>query len=154
MVVLAIIGWLFWPTPRTAPTNTTNPQTASQPATPPPAPAPAQPAAAPPAPAPRAAAPIVRHTSPSAAPAAPKERTIWRVVVYTYRSQKLAQDKAALISGKYPDLNASVFSPPGKSDIYLVVVGGAMDRQQSFEMRAKALRDGMPGDTYARNFSE
>jgi eukaryotic-like serine/threonine-protein kinase len=151
VVVLAIIAWLFWPHSAQAPTN---PQTASEPATPPPAPAPAQPAAAPPAPAPRAAAPIVRHTSPSAAPAEPKERTIWRVVVYTYRSQKMAQDRVALISGKYPDLNASVFAPPGKSDVYLVIVGGAMDRQQSFEMRAKALRDGMPGDTYARNFSE
>jgi hypothetical protein len=151
VVVLAIIGWLFWPHSAQAPTN---PQTASEPATPPPAPAPAQPAAAPPAPAPRAAAPVVRHTSPSAAPAEPKERTIWRVVVYTYRSQKMAQDRVALISGKYPDLNASVFAPPGKSDVYLVIVGGAMDRQQSFEMRAKALRDGMPGDTYARNFSE
>jgi eukaryotic-like serine/threonine-protein kinase len=154
VVVLAIIGWLFWPHSAPAPTDTSNPQTASQPATPPPAPAPAPPAAAPPAPAQRAAAPIVRHTSPSAAPAEPKERTIWRVVVYTYRSQKMAQDRVALISGKYPDLNASVFNPPGKSDVYLVVIGGAMDRQQSFEMREKALRDGMPGDTYARNFSE
>jgi hypothetical protein len=66
----------------------------------------------------------------------------------------MAQDRVALLSGKYPDLNASVFNPAGKSDVYLVVVGGAMDRQQSFEMRAKALRDGMPGDTYARNFSK
>jgi len=151
VVVLAIIGWLFWPDSAPAPTNMTTPQTASQPATPPPAPAP--PAVVPRAPAPRAAAPIVRHPSPAAAPAAAKERTIWRVVVYSYRSQKMAQDRVALISGKYPDLNASVFSPPG-NDIYLVIVGGAMDRQQSFEMRAKALRDGMPGDTYARNFAE
>jgi len=152
VVVLAIIGWLFWPHSAQAPTNTTSPQTASQPATL--APAPATPAPAPPAPAPRAAAPVVRHPSPAAAPAPPKARTIWRVVVYTYRSQKMAQDRVALISGKYPDLNASVFSPPGKGDVDLVVVGGTMDRQQSFEMRAKALRDGMPGDTYARNFSE
>jgi eukaryotic-like serine/threonine-protein kinase len=147
VVVLAIIGWLFWPHSAPAPPNMTTPPTASQPATPPPAPAPA-------APTPPPAAPIVRHTSPAAAPAAAKARTIWRVVVYTYKSQKMAQDRVALISGKYPDLNASVFNPHGKSDVFLVIVGGAMDRQQSFEMRAKALRDGMPGDTYARNFSE
>jgi eukaryotic-like serine/threonine-protein kinase len=152
VVLLAIIGWLFWPHSAPAPTTTTSPETASQPATPPPAPA--TPAPAPAAPAPRGASPIVRHPSPAAAPATPKARTIWRVVVYTYRGQKMAQDRVALISGKYPDLNASVFSPPGKNDVYLVIVGGAMDRQQSFEMRAKALRDGMPGDTYARNFSE
>jgi hypothetical protein len=90
----------------------------------------------------------------TASAAAPKERTIWRVVVYTYRSQKLATEKASEITGKYPDLSASVFTPRGNGDTYLVIVGGAMDRQQSFDMRAKALRDGMPGDTYARNFSQ
>jgi eukaryotic-like serine/threonine-protein kinase len=66
----------------------------------------------------------------------------------------MAQDRVALISEKYPDLDASVFSLPGNSDTYLVIVGGAMDRRQAFEMRAKALRDGMPEDTFARNFSE
>jgi hypothetical protein len=91
---------------------------------------------------------------PAASATAPTGRTIWRVVVYTYRSQKLAQDRVALISGQYPDLKASVFSPPGNGDTYLVVLGGAMDRQQALEMRDKALRDGMPPDTFARNFAE
>ena len=156
VVVLAIIAWLFWPKPAQAPTNVPNPQTAAQPATPPPAAAPTPaPPPAKPAPAKKAAAakptPADRQT---ASAAGPKERTIWRVVVYTYRSQKLAEEKASQISGKYPDLSASVFNPPGHSDTYLVIVGGTMDRQHSFDMRAKALRDGMPGDTYARNFSQ
>ncbi len=155
-VVLAILAWLFWPKPAQAPTNPPNPQTAAQTATPPPAaaPTPAAPAAKPaPAKKPGSAkpAPVDRQT---ASAAAPKERTIWRVVVYTYRSQKLAEEKASQISGKYPDLSASVFSPAGHNDTYLVIVGGAMDRQHSFDMRAKALRDGMPGDTYARNFAQ
>jgi eukaryotic-like serine/threonine-protein kinase len=152
VIVLAILGWLFWPKPAEAPGNGTVSQTAPQPAapaTPPPAPAPPT---APAKPAKAKPVPVVRPTGPAAA--APKERTIWRVVVYTYRSQKMAADKASQISGKYPDLNAAVFSPPGHSDTYLVVLGGAMERQQSFEMRAKALRDGMPADTYARNFSQ
>ena len=156
VIVLAILGWLFWPKPAQAPTNVTNPQTAAQPATPPPAAVPTP--AAPPAksaaakkPAPAKPAPVDRQT---ASATAPKERTIWRVVVYTYRSQKLAEEKATQITGKYPELSASVFSPAGHNDTYLVIVGGAMDRQHSFDMRAKALRDGMPGDTYARNFSQ
>jgi hypothetical protein len=159
VVVLAILAWLFWPKSAQAPTNVTNPQTAAQPATPPPAPAPAplppKPTAtkkaAPAKPAPAKTSPVDRQTA-SAAPSG--ERTIWRVVVYTYRSQKLAEEKATQITGKYPDLSASVYSPAGHSDTYLVIVGGAMDRQHSFDMRAKALRDGMPGDTYARNFSQ
>lgn len=153
-VVLAILAWLFWPKPAQAPTNPPNPPTAAQPATPPPAaaPTPATPVAKPaPAKKPAKPAPGDRQT---ASATAPKERTIWRVVVYTYRSQKLAEEKASQISGKYPDLSATVFSPPGHSDTYLVIVGGAMDRQHSFEMRAKALHDGMPGDTYARNFAQ
>jgi hypothetical protein len=153
VVVLAIIGWLILRSPSAPPpAGGTVPETATQPATPAPAPAPAPatPTTAPAKPKP-AASPRVRPTVPAAGPT---ERPIWRVVVYTYRSQKMAQDRVALIGGKYPDLNASVFNPAGKSDVYLVVVGGAMDRQQSFEMRAKALRDGMPGDTYARNFSQ
>jgi eukaryotic-like serine/threonine-protein kinase len=156
VIVLAILGWLFWPKPAEAPGSGTVSQTAPQPtapATPTPAPAPL--AAAPAKPAKAKPAPVVRPTAPAAAAAAaPKERTIWRVVVYTYRSQKMAADKASQISEKYPDLSAAVFSPPGHSDTYLVVLGGAMDRQQSFEMRAKALRDGMPADTFARNFSQ
>jgi hypothetical protein len=156
VVVLAILAWLFWPKSAQAPTNVTNPQTAAQPATPPPAvvPTPAPPASKPTAtkkPAPAKPAPADRQV---ASAAAPKERTIWRVVVYTYRSQKLAEEKASQITGKYPDLSASVYSPAGHGDTYLVIVGGAMDRQHSFDMRAKALRDGMPGDTYARNFSQ
>src|ERR1700677_3357388 len=153
VVVLAIIAWLLWPKSTQAPTNETTAQTAAQPATPPPAAAPA------PAPPPAKPAPVKKLGPAKPAPvdqqtasaAAPKERTIWRVVVYTYRSQKLATEKASEISGKYPDLSASVFTPRGNGDTYLVIVGGAMDRQQSFDMRAKALRDGMPGDTYARN---
>jgi hypothetical protein len=155
VIVLAILGWLFWPKPAEAPGNGTVSQTAPQPtapATPAPAPAPAPPAAAPAKPVKAKPAPVVRPAAPAAA--APKERTIWRVVVYTYRSQKMAADKASQITEKYPDLSATVFSPPGHSDTYLVVLGGAMDRQQSFEMRAKALRDGMPADTFARNFSQ
>jgi eukaryotic-like serine/threonine-protein kinase len=151
VVVLAVIGWLILRSPSAPPpAGGTVAQTAPQPATPAPVPAPATPPPAPAKPK-QAASPRVRPTVPAAAPT---ERTIWRVVVYTYRSQKMAQDRVTLISGKYPDLNASVFNPAGKSDVYLVVLGGAMDRQQSFEMRAKALRDGMPGDTYARNFSQ
>jgi hypothetical protein len=156
VVVLAIIAWLLWPKSTQAPTNETTAQTAAQPATPPPAaaPAPAPPPAKPAPvkkPAPAKPAPVEQHT---ASAAAPKERTIWRVVVYTYRSQKLAEEKASEITGKYPELSASVFNPAGHSDTYLVIVGGTMDRQQSFDMRAKALHDGMPGDTYARNFAQ
>jgi eukaryotic-like serine/threonine-protein kinase len=152
VIVLAILGWLFWPKPAEAPGNGTVSQTEPQPTAPAtPTPAPAPPAAALAKPAKAKPAPVVRPAAPATTP---KERTIWRVVVYTYRSQKLAADKASQITEKYPDLSAAVFSPPGHSDTYLVVLGGAMDRQQSFEMRAKALRDGMPADTFARNFSQ
>jgi hypothetical protein len=60
----------------------------------------------------------------------------------------------AEISGKHSDLDASVFSPGGKSSVYLVTLGGAMDSSQAMKMRDKAIRLGMPDDTYVQNFSK
>jgi hypothetical protein len=60
----------------------------------------------------------------------------------------------AEISSKHSDLGASVFNPGGKGSVYLVTLGGAMDRDQAMKMRDKAIRLGMPDDTYVQNFSE
>lgn len=80
-------------------------------------------------------------------------RTIWRVVVYTYRGQTKAADSVARIQGAHPDLEAAVFNPTG-SDVYMVTLGGSMDRPGALAMLAKARREGLPQDTYVRNFSQ
>ena len=75
------------------------------------------------------------------------------MVVYTYRGQTKAADAVSKIGSKHADLHISVFNPAG-SNVYMVVVGGAMDHAQAKQMLDKALREGLPADTYIRNFSE
>jgi hypothetical protein len=154
VVLLAIIGWLLLrPHSVQAPVDTPTQATAPAPAPPAPAIATANPPVArPPAakPSPSAGASAAR----SAAATAPADgRTVWRVVAYTYRGQTKASDMVAKISGKHSDLDAEVFSPPGRGTVYLVTVGGAMDHDAAVKMRNKAQREGLPADSYVQNFS-
>jgi hypothetical protein len=154
VVLLAIIGWLLLrPHSVQAPVETPTQATAPAPAPPAPAIATANsPVAMPPAakPSPSAGASAAR----SAAATAPADgRTVWRVVAYTYRGQTKASDMVAKISGKHSDLDAEVFSPPGRGTVYLVTVGGAMDHDAAVKMRNKAQREGLPADSYVQNFS-
>jgi eukaryotic-like serine/threonine-protein kinase len=163
VVLLVIIGWLLLrPHSVQAPVDTPNPAAQSAaPAPAPPAPttptAPAVSAAKPPASRPSAAKPgpsAGAFAAQSSAAAVPADgRTVWRVVAYTYRGQTKASDMVAKISGKHSDLDAEVFSPPGRGTVYLVTVGGAMDHDAAVKMRDKAQREGLPADTYVQNFS-
>jgi hypothetical protein len=65
----------------------------------------------------------------------------------------MASDMVAKISGQHADLDAEVFNPSGRSGVYLVTVGGAMDHDAAIKMRDKAQREGLPADTYVQNFS-
>ena len=155
LIVLAIIVWLILrPHPVEAPATTTaaTAEPAPVPVAAKPSPAPSigptpKPPATKPSPTPRAAAPATvanRSTS---------ERTIWRVVVYTYRGQTKASDSVAKITAQHPDLQAAVFNPTG-SDVYMVTLGGPMDHPQANAMLSKARSEGLPQDTYVRNFSQ
>ena len=144
VVVLAILGWLFLrPHSASAPASTETAQTATKPAVPV-----APPAEKPPAVKPGPSSPVPR-TQPTASA---DGRSVWRVVAYTYRGQTKAEAMVAEISSKHPDLGAEVF--PTRSGVYLVTVGGAMDRDEAAKMRDKAQRLGLPADTYVQNFSK
>jgi eukaryotic-like serine/threonine-protein kinase len=158
VVVLAILGWLLLrPHSAPAPANTDTAQTVTQPAAPATPPAATPPSGKPPAVKPSAVKPAPSLPAPrtsTAASSTPADgRSVWRVVAYTYRGQTKAEAMVAEISGKHPDLGAEVFSP-AQNGIYLVTVGGAMDRDQAFKMRDKAQRLGLPPDTYVENFSK
>jgi hypothetical protein len=89
--------------------------------------------------------------SASATPDASSERRVWHVVVYTYNQQATAQQRAAELSQRFPQLEPQVFSPSGHAP-YLVALGGGMTRQQAFTRREAALAAGMPKDTYMQNY--
>lgn len=105
---------------------------------------------------PAPSAPAVVATSPAAKPAvAPQSvdsKGSWRVVAYTYNQQDQAEHKAHMINERHPDLQADVFSPKGNGAPYLVTLGGPMERAAAFELRGKAIREGLPSDTYAQNY--
>jgi eukaryotic-like serine/threonine-protein kinase len=77
---------------------------------------------------------------------------VWRVVVYTYNRRDQAEHKAQTLAAKHADLNPEVFAPRGDRAPYLVTVGGPMDREDAFRMRARARRLGLARDTFARNY--
>jgi hypothetical protein len=77
----------------------------------------------------------------------------WRVVAFTYNHQDQAEHKAQTIGAKHPELQAGVFSPKSGRAPYLVTLGGPMDRDAAFQLRNKAIRAGLPHDTYAQNYS-
>lgn len=78
---------------------------------------------------------------------------VWRVVVYTYNRRPDAESSARAINAKHADLNAQVFSPTGGSP-YLVVIGSKMDRDDAASLRDKALRLGLPRDSYIQNYKQ
>ncbi len=110
---------------------------------------------------PDAKAPAAVHTDnrPSAASQKPapvsvgQGKTVWRVVLYTYVHQTDAEARAKEVGAKHPELHLQVFSPESGGP-YLVTAGGGMDRQAASRLRLKAVREGMPHDTYIQNYTK
>jgi len=101
------------------------------------------------------------HTISSATASAPKQtanndaagvHNQWRVVAYTYNHEDQAQHKSVTVAKRYPELHPEVFTPTGQAP-YLVTIGGAMSRDEAFALATKARSEGLPGDTYAQNYS-
>jgi eukaryotic-like serine/threonine-protein kinase len=117
--------------------STTSPTTAAPAAVPDAAPAIAAPANVPAA---------------SEAMTASDSRGQWRVVAYTYNREAQAQQKAASVAAKHPELKPEVFTPNGHAP-YLVAVGGTMSRDEAFALVKKAKAQGvLPRDSYAQNY--
>jgi eukaryotic-like serine/threonine-protein kinase len=90
--------------------------------------------------------------SPSAPTTMGDARGQWRVVAYTYNREAQAQQKVASVIAKHPELKPEVFTPNGHAP-YLVVVGGAMNRDDAFALVKKAKAQGwLPRDSYAQNY--
>ncbi len=79
---------------------------------------------------------------------------VWRVVTYTYDRAADAENRARAINEKHPDLKAEVFSPNGNAGPYLVVVGGQLNRETAAAVRQRALRLGLPRDSYLQNYKQ
>lgn len=111
-----------------------------------------------------AATPVATPTVAAATPAAPapgaEERASiaghmsagWYVIAYTYNHEDQAWKKVSAIMKQHPALQPAVVSPGGHGP-FLVAIGGPMTRTGATAVRSKAVRAGMPRDTFVRNFS-
>ncbi|HEX3880684.1 MAG TPA: hypothetical protein VHW24_27065 [Bryobacteraceae bacterium] len=123
--------------------------------------APPEPAAAAPAP-PRpveTARPIATHaTSPKPKPLPSAASTsipgVWRVIAFTYRSHTMAAKKVEEVNSKWPDMQATIFTPKGRPGYYLVALGRGMNREGAAQLQRKARSVGLPHDTYIQNYTE
>ncbi len=95
-----------------------------------------------------------RDVAPLKAETAAVNGAIWRVVLYTYNRAEDAQKKAHSLNAKHPDLAAEVFSPDGHGAPYLITVGGHMSRADALHLRQRAVRMGMPRDSYIQNYKQ
>lgn len=144
ILVILLCAWLVWRIFHRSPA-------ASVSATPPVV---VEPASTPaPAPQPVKAKPSAASAPAAAAPAkiAADNRDGWRVIAYTYNREDQARHKAETVGQEHPDLDPRVFSPTGGAP-YFVSLGGVMNRDQAFAFSAKAHREGMPHDVYARHY--
>jgi eukaryotic-like serine/threonine-protein kinase len=79
-------------------------------------------------------------------------REYWRVIAYTYASERVAERRVDAINQKWPSAGAEVFTPDGRSP-YLVALGGRMDRDTAVSLLKIARGKGFPRDTYIQNYS-
>jgi hypothetical protein len=128
--------------------------------------APRKPAPTPAAPA--AAAPVVRRpvfvpperasdapARTAATPARDAPGRAWRVVAYTYNGLAAAEAKVRRVNQRWPGFHAEVFAPKGRGrGPYMVALGGRMTRAEAARVQQSARRNGLPRDTFIRNYSE
>ncbi len=74
----------------------------------------------------------------------------WRVIAYTYNRQDQAESRAKALQQQHAALDPQVFSP--RSGVYLVALGSGTDSHNAAKLRAQAIHEGLPADTFIRNF--
>ena len=98
--------------------------------------------------APSAAVPDIPKPSPTAG------REMWRVIAFTYRTRVAAEKKVQQLNQYHPGLNATVFSPNGRSGYYLVSLGGRMTHEAAIRVQRSARGKGLPRDLFVQNYSQ
>jgi hypothetical protein len=101
---------------------------------------------------PPAANAAVTRAAPAPAIPPTTEKADWRVIAYTYSTRQGAEEQTKRVMNRWPDLRPELFSPSGNSGPFLVSLGGLMTRSNAMKLRAKARANGLPRDTFARNF--
>jgi hypothetical protein len=73
------------------------------------------------------------------------------VIAYSYEHEVEAQQKVKGLAQHYSRLEPRVFALKGSAP-WMVTLGGAMSRDEAMMLRDKAVRLGLPEDTFAQYF--
>jgi hypothetical protein len=73
------------------------------------------------------------------------------VVSYTYNHEDQAAAKVKQLRKTHVSLQPQVFSPTGHAPYY-VTLGSAMSSEQAASMLRRARQNGLPRDTFMRNY--
>lgn len=77
-------------------------------------------------------------------------KNVWFVIAGSHRTQQAAEQQAAGIRRKgFP---ADVYAPYGGNPYYAVVIAAQVTLPQARQLRLKAIRSGLPSDTYLWTF--
>ena len=79
-------------------------------------------------------------------------KNVWFVIAGSHLTLQAAENQvAALHKRGFP---ADVYAPYGGNPYYAVVIGAQLTREEARQLRAKAVRAGLPGDTYLWTFPQ
>lgn len=79
-------------------------------------------------------------------------KNVWFVISGSHPTREAAEKHAAEIRGKgFP---AEVYAPYGNNPYYAVVIGSQMTLSEARQLRLKAIRSGLPKDTYLWTFPQ
>ena len=79
-------------------------------------------------------------------------KNVWFVIVGSYLQPDDARKQAVKVNREHPGFRAEVYAPYGDNPYYAVVIGANLTQDGAREMRDRAVRAGLPKDTYYKTF--
>ena len=77
---------------------------------------------------------------------------VWFVIIGSHLDVNDAKKQAQAISHRFKDYHAEVYAPYGDNPYYAVVIGAHLTQDEAKALRDKAVRDGLPKDSYYKTF--
>lgn len=79
-------------------------------------------------------------------------KNVWFVIVGSHPNANDAKNQAYTINQRYRNYHAEVYAPYGENPYYAVVIGAHLMQSEAKALRDKAVRDGLPQDSYYKTF--
>lgn len=81
-----------------------------------------------------------------------RPKDVWFVIVGSYQQLENARKHADQINQQHPDFKSEVYEPYGDNPNYAVVIGANLTQSQAKALRDRAVKSGLPHDSYYKTF--